>query len=49
MLAVAHRHYLEMPLSQLLGKLKPGGVVIDVKSVLDRDAVAALGFSLWRL
>jgi len=48
-LAVAHRHYLEMPLSQLLGKLKPGGVVIDVKSVLDRAAVAALGFSLWRL
>ena len=48
-LAVAHRHYLEMPLSQLLGKLKPGGVVIDVKSVLDREAVAALGFSLWRL
>ncbi len=48
-LAVAHRHYLEMPLSQLLGKLKPGGVVIDVKSMLDRAAVAALGFSLWRL
>ena len=48
-LAVAHRYYLEMPLSQLLGQLKPGGVVIDVKSVLDRDAVAALGFSLWRL
>ena len=48
-LAVAHRYYLEMPLSQLLGKLKPRGVVIDVKSVLDRDAVAALGFSLWRL
>ena len=48
-LAVAHRYYLEMPLSQLLGKLKPGGVVIDVKSVLHRDAVAALGSSLWRL
>ena len=48
-LAVAHRHYLDMPLSQLLGTLKPGGVVIDVKLVLGRDAVAALGFSLWRL
>jgi len=48
-LAVAHRYYLEMPLSQLLGSLKPGGVVIDVKSALDRTAVATLGFSLWRL
>lgn len=48
-LAVAHKYYLAMPLAELLTQLKPGGVVIDVKSVLDRDAVAALGFKLWRL
>jgi hypothetical protein len=29
--------------------VKPGGVVIDVKSVLDRTTVAALGYTLWRL
>jgi UDP-N-acetyl-D-glucosamine/UDP-N-acetyl-D-galactosamine dehydrogenase len=48
-LAVSHQHYLSMPLTTLLTKLKPGGVVIDVKSALDRDAVAALGHALWRL
>jgi UDP-N-acetyl-D-glucosamine/UDP-N-acetyl-D-galactosamine dehydrogenase len=48
-LAVAHRSYLSEPLDKLLAKVKPGGVVIDVKSVLDREAVAARGFTLWRL
>lgn len=48
-LAVAHQAYLAMPLNQLLATLKPGGVVIDVKSALDRAAVADLGFTLWRL
>ena len=47
--AVAHKHYLDLSLQELLQTLKPGGVVIDVKSALDRDAVAALGFTLWRL
>ncbi|MBC7622395.1 MAG: nucleotide sugar dehydrogenase [Aeromicrobium sp.] len=47
--AVAHKHYLDLGLQALLHTLKPGGVVIDVKSALDRDAVAALGFKLWRL
>ncbi len=47
--AVAHRAYLDMPLDQLLAKVRPGGCVIDVKSVLDRQAVADRGFTLWRL
>jgi len=48
-LAVAHARYLEMPAGELLAGLKTGGVVIDVKSVLNREHVAGLGFPLWRL
>ncbi len=48
-LAVAHRAYLDMPLDKLLARLRPGGCVIDVKSVLDRKAVTERGFALWRL
>jgi UDP-N-acetyl-D-glucosamine/UDP-N-acetyl-D-galactosamine dehydrogenase len=48
-LAVAHKAYLSQPLENLLAKLKPGGVIIDVKSALDRDVIAAKGYTLWRL
>ena len=48
-LAVAHKDYLAMPIEDLLAKAVPKGCVIDVKSVLDRSAVAANGMTLWRL
>ena len=48
-LAVAHREYLAMPIDSLLSKAVMGGCVIDVKSALDRDVVAAKGRMLWRL
>jgi UDP-N-acetyl-D-galactosamine dehydrogenase len=48
-LAVAHREFRALPLDALLGKVRPGGCVIDVKSVLDRQAVEARGYKLWRL
>jgi UDP-N-acetyl-D-galactosamine dehydrogenase len=48
-LAVAHREYLEKPLERLVGKVMPGGCVLDVKSTLDREAVARHGVMLWRL
>ncbi|MFA7504440.1 MAG: nucleotide sugar dehydrogenase [Burkholderiaceae bacterium] len=47
--AVNHAAFLERPLEELLGKLEPGGVVIDVKSALDPVAVRKLGYRLWRL
>ena len=47
--AVAHRQYLEMPFLELSACLKRGGVIIDVKSCLDRSAIAAAGFRHWRL
>lgn len=47
--AVAHREYLDMPLAELLGKLRPGGVFSDVKSSYDPAALVAAGVTAWRL
>jgi UDP-N-acetyl-D-galactosamine dehydrogenase len=48
-LAVAHSEFVRMPVDAIASKVKPGGCVVDVKSVLDREAVARLGLTLWRL
>jgi UDP-N-acetyl-D-galactosamine dehydrogenase len=48
-MAVSHKDYTARPLSELLGMLKPGGVFIDVKSVVDPAAVEAAGLQFWRL
>jgi len=48
-LAVPHREYLSMGTEGVLSLLQPGGVVIDVKSVLDREMVEAAGVKIWRL
>lgn len=47
--AVSHREYLAMPLADILGKLKKGGVFTDVKSAYDPAAIRAAGYTLWRL
>ena len=47
--AVSHKEYLAMPQTDLLAKLKPGGVFVDVKSVYDPNAIESAGFRLWRL
>jgi UDP-N-acetyl-D-galactosamine dehydrogenase len=48
-LAVAHRSYLELPKEDLLKKVVRHGVVIDVKSVLDAEALRHQGIRVWRL
>jgi UDP-N-acetyl-D-glucosamine/UDP-N-acetyl-D-galactosamine dehydrogenase len=48
-LAVSHRKYLEMPTETLLQKVVRQGCVIDVKSVLDADALRREGLRVWRL
>lgn len=48
-LAVPHAEYLSQPLEKLMAFLKPGGTVIDVKSVLDRKEVTTKGYLFWRL
>jgi UDP-N-acetyl-D-glucosamine/UDP-N-acetyl-D-galactosamine dehydrogenase len=48
-LAVAHRAYRGLAPQDLVGRLKPGGLLIDVKSLLDPQAFRAAGFHVWRL
>lgn len=47
--AVPHQEYLTMPLSQMLNKVKPGGVFVDVKSVYNANQITDAGLKLWRL
>lgn len=47
--AVSHKQYLAMPLSDLLKKLRPKGVFVDIKSAYDINTVEARGNRVWRL
>jgi UDP-N-acetyl-D-galactosamine dehydrogenase len=47
--AVSHTEYTSQPVTQLLAKLKPGGVFIDIKSAYQQEMIEAAGFKLWRL
>src|SRR3989338_3533327 len=46
--AVSHIEYTSQPVKQLLAKLKPGGVFIDIKSVYQQEVIEAAGYKLWR-
>jgi len=48
-LAVGHSEYLAKSTDELLTCLKLEGVVIDVKSALNRNEVTQAGYKLWRL
>ena len=48
-LAVAHREYRKLKPADLAGRLKAGGVVVDVKAVLAQDEIRAAGYGFWRL
>jgi UDP-N-acetyl-D-galactosamine dehydrogenase len=47
--AVSHRSLVEMPASQVLSKLAPGGVYADVKCTADVEGLQAGGATVWRL
>lgn len=47
--AVSHTEYTSKPVSELLAKLKPGGVFIDIKSAYQPESIGAAGYKLWRL
>lgn len=47
--AVSHRHYLTMPLDDILNKLKPNGVFVDVKSTYEVEKLRTGGIAVWRL
>jgi len=48
-LAVSHRSYLELSKEDLLKKVVRHGVVVDVKAVLDAEALRHHGVRVWRL
>lgn len=47
--AVSHLKYQNMPLGDILGKLKPGGTFVDVKSSYPCQSITEMGFRVWRL
>lgn len=47
--AVPHREYLDDAEKRVMSLLAPDGVVIDVKSVLDRSVLSDAGAHFWRL
>ncbi|MFA5081548.1 MAG: nucleotide sugar dehydrogenase [Hydrogenophilaceae bacterium] len=47
--AVAHRFYSENPVDKITSRLRPGGLITDVKSMHDRAALSSAGYQVWRL
>jgi UDP-N-acetyl-D-galactosamine dehydrogenase len=47
--AVAHKEFKSLSLDELLAKVQPSGVILDVKSILPKEEIRARGFILWRL
>jgi UDP-N-acetyl-D-galactosamine dehydrogenase len=47
--AVSHQQYRNMPLADILARLKQGGVFVDVKSAYDSAAIRGAGANLWRM
>lgn len=47
--AVSHKEYVAMPLAEIIGKLKKGGLFVDVKSTYDAPSILASDRRLWRL
>jgi UDP-N-acetyl-D-galactosamine dehydrogenase len=47
--AVAHQAFRQRPLEELLARLAPNGVYIDVKNQVDAAALRARGIDVWRL
>jgi UDP-N-acetyl-D-galactosamine dehydrogenase len=48
-IAVAHRVYRALTIDELAARLLPGGVLADVKCLVDPAPLRARGFEVWRL
>jgi UDP-N-acetyl-D-galactosamine dehydrogenase len=48
-IAVGHQAYRSIPFDDLIGRLSPDGCIVDVKAVLDPEAVRQRGVRFWRL
>ena len=47
--AVAHAQFIDLPLSDYLQKIVPGGCLVDIKAVLDPAPFRLSGIQVWRL
>jgi UDP-N-acetyl-D-galactosamine dehydrogenase len=47
--AVAHRELAQRPVGELVAKMEPNGLYVDVKSQADMAALNAHGIQVWRL
>ena len=47
--AVSHKQFLARPIEQVLAKLAPHGLYVDVKSAADKAALESRGVNVWRL
>ena len=47
--AVAHRELAQRPIADLVAKIEPNGLYVDVKSQADMTALRAHGIQVWRL
>lgn len=47
--ALRHKPFVNLPLEKLRSLCKEGPILIDVKSIYQKDEVARLGFHYWRL
>ena len=47
--AVAHREFTQRPLDDMVAKLMPGGLYVDVKSQADAAQFRSRGLEVWRL
>jgi UDP-N-acetyl-D-galactosamine dehydrogenase len=47
--AVAHSQFKQLSLDELLAKVTPGGIILDVKSILPKEEIRQRGYILWRL
>lgn len=48
-LAVPHKVYRELSIEQVSQLMRANGIVIDVKSCLDRSELTEAGLTYWRL
>jgi UDP-N-acetyl-D-glucosamine/UDP-N-acetyl-D-galactosamine dehydrogenase len=48
-IAVGHESFCSVDIATVLSKVVPGGIILDVKSILDKSYVLSLGYRLWRL
>jgi UDP-N-acetyl-D-galactosamine dehydrogenase len=47
--AVAHQEFRNRPLDEVVSKLVPNGIYVDVKNQIDAAALRARGIEVWRL